>query len=81
MLNPGEVISSSVWTCIVLEGADSTPSARLIGSSVIYGSISMQRAGTFIASTKYLLIATIGTTFGQTLSIYQEVFCRPLPTD
>jgi len=71
MLNPGETISSAVWTCTLTSGSDSYVGSRVSGAAIINGTavgqlIDFKTAG--VASGNiYEIVCTILTSLNQTL--------------
>lgn len=84
-LASGATISTiAAVICTVYQGADSSPSSRLIGSAVIISSPSsgaadaavLQKVGTMLAGVVYRLDATIETSDGQTLNLWGHAPCQ-----
>lgn len=74
-LGTGETIATVAWSLAALNGIDSAPSSRLIGSFQISGTTVLQRIGTCIAGENYRVMATITTSIPQTLTLYAHCPC------
>ena len=78
-LGIGETIGTAVWTIKAVVGTDATPANRLIGTSSTTGSVVSQKIGTLIQNVLYEVLCTITTSQNQTLNLYANVFCKPIP--
>jgi len=80
-LGLGETITSVSFFCNVAQSSiaiDATPSARLLGSPSISGTIVSQLGGTFVAGVTYQIGATITTSQGQTITGYANTICEAI---
>ena len=74
-----ETITGVTFWCNVAEtsdGTDATPSARLLGSPSIGGTVVSQMGGTFIEGVTYRIGATITTSQGQIISGWANTTCE-----
>lgn len=70
-LGPRETIVSATWTCTAVSGTDAAAQARIsggIGDMVINDSDVTQKIKPGLAGVKYLILAQVVTSSGQTLS-------------
>lgn len=65
----GETISTAVVTATTYSGTDASPSAIISGSATISGSNVTQKITAGTLGVTYLLLCTITTSAGQTLSM------------
>jgi hypothetical protein len=75
-LGTGETIATVAWSLAAMNGIDSAPSSRLIGSpQILAGTKVLQQIGTCIAGETYLVTATVMTSAAQTLTLYAYLPC------
>lgn len=72
----GETLSTAAFTCEVVEGTDSAPQSRVIGSATISGTKASQKVGTALAGVIYRLTATVTTSASRTLKLYSHFACQ-----
>lgn len=69
----GEAITSQAWTCEVIEGADASADARLIGSSLLSDAIVSHQFGALVAGVKYRIVAAVDTNIGNRYVLWSHI--------
>lgn len=71
-------IESAVWGLETAEGADPSPTDRLLGSSIVSGAVVTHRMGGFVAGTTYRVTVTVTTSSGSSFTLWTMLPCNTL---
>lgn len=75
-LATNESINTAVWSLSAIEGVDADAAVRLAGAASVTIKTTSQRIAGLQAGVKYLMQASVATTFGNTKVLYSHVACR-----
>ena len=72
----GETIASAVWTCTPIIGIDSNATSCVFGAATFSGTQTSQPFKNFVSGVYYQLLATVGTSLGNTKKLWSHVPAR-----